>query len=209
MLQHFCDSVKGALSDNVTLKDLGKTGDTDVIRVSAPARPLVKSLYKSFTKVAEDLPGYSERNFPGDRALDGVPNRNFHADVQLKDGRAQAITFDLAQFADQDDWATHLPLRIGISGGGEAVTAPTGAVDLGLDKLQDMLAAMDGGSGFEDDTDFSTDGFGTYPSAPALPLTESEYTQLAALGIDRKTAQELNREGLGFAQIKALGPEPT
>ncbi|WP_285740140.1 hypothetical protein [Kitasatospora phosalacinea] len=209
MLQHFCDSVKGAISDNVTLKDLGKTGDTDVIRVSAPARPLVKSLYESFSKVAEDLPGRSARNLPGDRALDGVPNRNFHADVQLKDGRAQAITFDLAQFADQDGWATHLPLRIGISGEGQAVTAPADAVDLDLGKFQDMLAAMDEGSDFEDDGDFSTGGSGIDSYAPALPLTASEYAQLEALGIDRKTAEELNREGLGFAQIKALGPELT
>ncbi|GLW58354.1 hypothetical protein [Kitasatospora phosalacinea] len=208
VLQHFCDSVKGALSDNVTLKDLGKTGDTDVIRVSAPIRPLVKSLYDSFSTVAEDLPGYSDRALPGDEALDGVPNRNFHADVQLKDGRAEAVTFDLAQFADQEGWTAHLPLRIGISGGGGDVTAPADATDLGLDKLQDMFAAMDEAGGYEDDTAYPDDeDFGSGFDAPALPLTESEYAQLEDLGIDRKTAEDLNQGGLSFLQIKSLGPE--
>ncbi|MFB7946377.1 hypothetical protein ACFC6L_15830 [Kitasatospora phosalacinea] len=208
VLQHFCDSVKGALSDNVTLKDLGKTGDTDVIRVSAPIRPLVKSLYDSFSTVAEDLPGYSERTLPGDGVLDGVPNRNFHADVELKDGQARAVVFDLAQFADQEGWTTHLPLRIGISGGGSGVTAPADATDLGLDKLQDMLAEMDKGSGYEDDTAYpGGDDFGSGFDTPALPLTESEYAQLEDLGIDRETAEELNQEGLSFLQIKSLGPE--
>ncbi|MFE1318839.1 hypothetical protein [Kitasatospora phosalacinea] len=208
VLQHFCDSVKGALADNVTLKDLGKTGDADVIRVSAPIRPLVKSLYDSFSTVAEDLPGYSDGVLPGDGALDGVPNRNFHADVELKDGQARAVTFDLAQFADQEGWTAHLPLRIGISGGGDGVTAPTGATDLGLDKLQEMFAAMDEASGYEDDTAYPGDeDFGSGFDTPALPLTESEYAQLEDLGIDRETAEELNQGGLGFLQIKALGPE--
>ncbi|MFD7735426.1 hypothetical protein ACFV6F_34200 [Kitasatospora phosalacinea] len=208
VLQHFCDSVKGALSDNVTLKDLGKAGDTDVIRVSAPIRPLVKSLYDSFSTVAEDLPGYSKGVLPGDGALDGVPNRNFHADVELKDGRAQAVTFDLAQFADQEGWTTHLPLRIGISGEGSAVTAPADATDLGLDKLQDMFAAMDEAGGYEDDTAYpGDDDFGSSFGTPALPLTESEYAELEGLGVDRETAEELNREGLSFLQIKTLGPE--
>ncbi|MFJ5883999.1 hypothetical protein [Kitasatospora cineracea] len=202
VLNGFCNSLTEALSDNVTLDDLGKRGDADdVIRVSAPARPLVEALYKSVTGVAKGIPGYPELPAKGD--FGDVPNRKLSADVQIKDGRPQAITFDVAQFADAADWSAHLPLRIGISTDGAAQSAPTGATELDLSGLQEAFSSM-AGSDFEDGP--ATDS--GFDPGPAAPLTESQYAELQKLGIDRNIAESLNHSGLTFDEIKGLTPQP-
>ncbi|BAJ30509.1 MULTISPECIES: hypothetical protein [Kitasatospora] len=194
-----CESVKKAFGDNIRLEDKGKTDGVELIRVSAPARPLVKSLYESFSKIAKDTaPNYPL--FPGDKGFDSVPNRNFHADLQLKDGNLQAITFDVAQFADSTSWSTHLPLRFGISTGAGEVTAPAGATPLAADQLGGLFSSFVGEPG--DETDYEDFG-------PGTPLTESQFAELEKLGIDRPTAEQMNKSGLEFADIKQLAPELT
>ncbi|QKW21323.1 hypothetical protein HUT16_21675 [Kitasatospora sp. NA04385] len=208
VLQHFCDSMKKSLSENVSLEDLGKSGDADVIRVAAPLRPLVESLYDSFSEVAQDVPGtpkFPSRKEFGD--FQDVPNRKLAADVRIVDGRASAITVDLAQFADKTDWSAHLPLRLGISTRDVSIAAPSDATPLDLDKLQELFASMDQGGDYEDFSDDS--GFDSNGLTPAEPLTESEFAQLKQLGIDRETAEAMNRSGLAFAEIKELAPELT
>ncbi|WP_033218093.1 hypothetical protein [Kitasatospora phosalacinea] len=204
VLRHFCESVKGAFSKNVSVEDLGKSGDADVIRLSAPMRPLVESLYGSFSEVAKEIPGYPE--IPSKNKFNGfedVPDRKFAADVRIVDGRASAITVDLAQFADGDDWTAHLPVRLGITTQGAAITAPSGATELDLGKLQDVFAAMSEGD------DYGDEDFDSTSLTPAEPLTESQLAQLKGLGIDRETAESMNHSGLSFAEIKELAPELT
>ncbi|ROR42396.1 hypothetical protein [Kitasatospora cineracea] len=202
VLNGFCNSLTEALSDNVTLDDLGKSGDADdVIRVSAPARPLVEALYKSVTGVAKGIPGYPKLPAKGD--FSDVPDRKLSADVQLKDGRPQAITFDIAQFADTSDWSTHLPLRIGISTDGAAQSAPAGATELDLNGLQEAFSSMSGG-------DLGDGATGTgFDQGSAAPLTESQYAELQRLGIDRDTAESMNHSGFAFDEIKGLAPQLT
>ncbi|MFK0190400.1 hypothetical protein [Kitasatospora sp. NPDC090308] len=205
VLNDFCDSLSDALSDNVTLEDKGKSADADdVIRVSAPARPLVEALYKSFTGVAKNIPGSPGLPAEGDFA--DVPDRKLSADVQIKDGRPQAVTFDFAQLVEKSDWSAHLPLRIGISTDGTTQGAPTGATEIDLGQLQEMFASMAGG--FEDGTDPDVD-LGGIDLGPAAPLTDAQYAELGKLGIERSVAESMNHSGLSFEEIKELAPELT
>ncbi|MGW4808375.1 hypothetical protein [Kitasatospora sp. NPDC004272] len=209
VLKHFCDSMKSALSDNVSVTDLGKSGDADVIRVSAPARGLLDSVYGSLADAAKEIPGApafpSEKKFDG---FSGVPDRRLAADVRIVNGRASAITLDLAQFGDKTDWSTHLPLRLGISAADTPIEAPSGATAFDVGKFKELLTSMEDGGSYGED-DFGTDIDTDYDFPSGAPLSASEYAQLEALGIDRDTAEALNRAGFGFDDIKEMAPELT
>ncbi|MFC8722717.1 hypothetical protein [Kitasatospora sp. NPDC057198] len=207
VLQHFCDSMKGALSRNVTLSDHGKSGDADVIRVSASASALLDSVYGSISDAAKEIPGAPK--LPSKREFEGfgkAPDRRLAADVRIVDGRASAITVDLAQFADDVDWSVHLPLRLGISAADTPIPAPSGATPFDVDKLGELLTSMENSKSY-DDEDYYTDD-DSY-SGPGTPLTESQYAQLEALGIDRETAEAMSEAGLEFDEMKELAPELT
>ncbi|WP_143686975.1 hypothetical protein [Streptomyces sp. TLI_171] len=200
-IREFTKSLKDALADNVTLEDKGKSGDADLIRVSAPARPLVKAMTKSVESLTASIPGYPALP-SGEDDLKDVPDRNFSADVLIKNGKAQAVTFDLAQFDDKLDPSVHFPIRLAFSNDAAPLTAPAGASELDLTKFQEAFAAMAGsGQDFGDDADFDT--------TPGTPLTASQYAELAKLGVDRQTAERMNKSGLEFEQIKQIASAST
>ncbi|OKJ11702.1 hypothetical protein [Kitasatospora sp. CB01950] len=194
-LQRFGKTVKSVLSKNVTVEEKGKSGDADVIQVSAPARPLVEGLLKAVEKLAAGTTGFPP--VPSED-MPKVPDRKFSADVLIKNGKAQAVTFDLMQFADKPDASAHFPLRLGFAADAPAVAAPTGATEIDLAQLEKTfseLASADGMGGSD-----SSDG----PGTPATPLTEEQYTKLAAAGIDRAQAKSMNEAGLSFDEIIEL-----
>ncbi|MFJ1794439.1 hypothetical protein [Kitasatospora griseola] len=191
-LERFGRTIKDVVSKNVSVEEKGKSGDADVIQVSAPARPLVEGLVKAFEKLAAGASGTSAfPPIPSDDFSE-VPDRKIAADVLVKNGRAQAVTFDLMQLADKPDPAAHFPLRLGLAVDAPTVTAPTGATEFDLTNLQkiaEKLATVGGSA------DAGADG-------PAAPLTEAQYAELAAAGVDRAKAANLNAAGLSFQEIK-------
>ncbi|KDN83215.1 hypothetical protein [Kitasatospora cheerisanensis] len=190
-MQRFGDTVKAVVSKNITVEEKGKSGDADVIQVSAPARPLVEGLMKAVEKLASGSSAFPP--IPSDD-MPEVPDRKFAADVLIKGGKAQAVTFDLMQFADKPDAAAHFPLRLGFVSDAPAVTAPAGATEFDLSKLQEAAAKLAAAGGSEGGAD-----------GPAAPLTEAQYAELAAVGVTREEARTLNSAGLSFQDIKEFG----
>ncbi|MFJ5232502.1 hypothetical protein ACIQBJ_21740 [Kitasatospora sp. NPDC088391] len=197
-VQEFAKSLKEAFSKNVTLEEKGRDGDADVIRVSAPLRPLVASFTKSAKALTKGIPGYPGLPTEDDDLAD-VPDRKLSADVRIKDGRAQAVLFDLAQLDDKTDGSAHLPLRIGFSGDAAPLTAPSGATEFDLDKLKDLAGAM---AGAADDSADDAD----YGDLPATELTADQLAELAKLGVDGNTAGAMARAGLSFEEMKQIAP---
>ncbi|WP_404868899.1 hypothetical protein ACI1MP_16155 [Kitasatospora griseola] len=194
-LERFGKSVKDVVSKNISVEEKGKSGDADVIQVSAPARPLVEGLVKAFEKLATGATGGSGISaFPPVPSDDfsKVPDRKLAADVLIKGGKAQAVTFDLMQLADKPDPAAHLPLRLGFAVDAPTVSAPAGAAELDLGKLQEIAMKM---ATADDTSAAGADG-------PVAPLTEAQYAELAAAGVDREKATNLNAAGLSFQEIK-------
>ncbi|MFD8478972.1 hypothetical protein [Kitasatospora sp. NPDC059673] len=189
--KRFIKTAKAVISKNISVEEKGKSGDADVIQVSAQARPVVEGLMKAFEKLAEGssaLPSLPSSDF------EDIPDRKITADVMIKNGKAQAVTFDLMQFADKPDASAHFPLRLGFNADAPAVAAPTGATELDLAKLQDVFMAMATADGDKDS--------GSTSDGPATPLTDAQYAELAAAGIDHDKAKNLNEAGLSFQDIK-------
>ncbi|MFJ1752089.1 hypothetical protein [Kitasatospora sp. NPDC088134] len=197
-VQEFAKSLKDAFSKNVTLEEKGKEGDADVIRVSAPLRPLVKSFTDSAKALTRSIPGSPALPLE-DEDLSDVPDRKLSADVQIKNGRAQAVLFDLAQLDDKADGSAHLPLRVGFSGDTAPLTAPTGATVLDLDKVKELVASMGRSTA-------GSAGDADYGDLPATELTAGQIAELAKLGVDGNTARAMARAGLSFEEMKEIAP---
>ncbi|MFG2696186.1 hypothetical protein [Kitasatospora sp. NPDC048407] len=194
-LKHLVKSLKAVISKNTSVEDKGKSGDADVIEVSAQARPLIEGLAKTVEKAVtgkDALPSLPTGDF------EDIPDRKIAADVMIKGGKAQAITFDLMQLADKPDASAHFPLRLGINSDAPAIDAPSGATELDLQKLGEafMSMAAPGGKAGGKGSGFGSDG------PDATPLTDAQYAELAAAGIDHDKAKNLNAAGLSFQDIK-------
>ncbi|MGW4383137.1 hypothetical protein [Kitasatospora sp. NPDC004531] len=191
-LERFGKSVKAVLSKNTTFEAKGKSGDADVVRVTADARPVVEGLMKAVEKLADGSTGFPP--MPSDD-MPKVPERKIAADVLIKNGTAQAITLDLAQFAEKPDASVHFPLRLAFTAGAPAVEAPAGATDFDLTAMEKAFQQM-AEAGLDD---------GPGAGAPATPLTEAEYAKLAAAGIDRDKAKDFHEAGLSVEEMIELG----
>ncbi|WP_335978446.1 hypothetical protein [Streptomyces sp. CA2R106] len=129
--------LRAALTKDATFADAGKKGGADHITVTVPAQQFAKDVASSVAPALKQIPGMKQSDLDSMQRAEGVPAKKVTADVAVKDGSIQSVTFDLHQLDDQSTGP--LPLTVGFKGSAAPISAPSGAVTL---NPQDVVSAV-------------------------------------------------------------------
>ncbi|MEW1859478.1 hypothetical protein OG896_15800 [Streptomyces sp. NBC_00669] len=138
-------SLRAALTKDATFADAGKKGGADHITVTVPAQQFAKDVATGVTPALKQIPGMKQSDLDSLQKAEGVPNKKVAADVAIKDGKIESITFDIHQLDSQSTGP--LPLTIGFKGSAAPISAPSGAVALNPQDVVSAIMKQFGGDG--------------------------------------------------------------
>lgn len=117
--QQLIDAVKSAVAHNAKFTDKGSSNGVDHVTMTVPAGQTAKELAKGFAPLEKQIPGFKAPD------VSKVPAKDLAVDLSIKDGMLSGIGLDVSQLDEKAHGK--LPLVIGLQGGSDPVTAPTGA----------------------------------------------------------------------------------
>lgn len=142
------DGLRAALTKDATFADAGKKGGADHITVTVPAQTFAKDVATSVSPALKQIPGMKQSDLDSIQRAEGVPNKKVTADVAIKNGNIESITFDLHQLDSQSTGP--LPLTVGFKGSAAPISAPSGAVALNPQDVVSTIMKQIGGDNSDD-----------------------------------------------------------
>jgi hypothetical protein len=186
-LQHFLDSLKAAYDKQATITEIGKDDARGQgYRVGAPAKRIAEA-------VSDDLIALvgQESESQIRKAITQIPDKTFYLDVWVKDDALTAVQIDLTQFLDKPVPGKKLAIDIAVNTKPAAITPPSGATEIDVQKLiRELPSALGSVPGLTSSGTATSAGAGL-GSGSAIPSEKEMRKQLEARGLSDKQIDKI------------------